>query len=212
MSLLSQAMAYYPFVFHPATMVGGGLLILIYVEWRREGADRGGLRRRLGALLAAGAVSLLPSLAYMVITGKGPMETMQGNVWQVDLLVAGGIFFVSGTMWLLWRRFDWGDVVPGAMEALAAVTVPYIALSPLWNVSGHVILAVTSTLYLALVDRRFWPLLAIPIVMVPNRIYVDAHTWTQSVGAFLLASVIVVGVYHFRVADGGRRTPDATLP
>lgn len=189
-------MRYYPYVFHPGVMVGGGILLLIYTEWRWQQTDRGLLWKRLGLFAAVGVLSVVPSLVYMLVTNQGPMETMQGNAWQVDALVASGIGLVAGTLWLAWNRLGWGWVVPRSMEALAAVAVPYVALSPFWNVSGHVTLSVMPTLSLALVDRRFWPLLVIPLVMVFNRPYVGAHTWAQSVGAFLIATVTVLVVFQ----------------
>lgn len=201
MSLLSTAMAYYPYVFHPAVLIGGGLLILIAYEWRRQDEPRGTLRRRVGVFLAAGVASLLPTAAYVVASGKSPMQVTQGNAWQVDALVAGGVLVVCAVLWYCWTRFDWGTRVPGGALTLAAVTVPYVALSPVWNVSGHVIFAVTPTLYLTLTDARFWPLLAVPAVMIPNRVYVEAHTPLQAVGGALLAGAIVFGVYTLR--DGG---------
>jgi hypothetical protein len=38
-------------------------------------------------------------------------------------------------------------------------------------------------------------------VVVSNCIVVDAHTWSQAIGAFLLGCVVVVGMYRIR-ADG----------
>ena len=198
MSALSVLMEYYPYLFHPGVMVGGGLMVLMYLEWKRDGTGRGMLWKRYVTLAAVGTLSLLPTLAYMLATGQGPVETMQGNAWQVDFLVAGGMALVAAVLWYLWRRFEWGTVVPGALEAMVAVTVPYAALSPVWNVSGHVIFATMPTLYLVLVDRRFWPLLLVPAVMVPNRIYLDAHTWAQAIGGLLVASSLVVLVFGRR--------------
>ncbi|ELZ33475.1 hypothetical protein C474_05325 [Halogeometricum pallidum JCM 14848] len=199
MSLLSTAMAYYPYVFHPAVLVGGGLLLLIRHEWRRQDDPNGTLARRVGAFLVAGAASLLPTAAYVVISGKGPMQVTQGNTWQVDALVASGVLVVCVSLWYCWTRFDWGTLVPGGVLALAAVTIPYAAVSSVWNVSGHVIFAVTPTLYLTLTDARFWPLLAVPAVMVPNRVYVEAHTPLQAVCGALLAASVVTAVYALRV-------------
>ena len=204
MSSLSTAMEYYPYVFHPAVMIGLGALLIIHYEWTRQGTDRSSLWRRIGGFLSGGVLSLLPTAAYMLVTGQGPMETMSGNAWQVDALVAGGIAIAASVTWFLWWRYDWGSLVPTFMQALITVTVPYIALSPVWNFSGHVAMALMPMLFLVLVDRKFWPLLAIPLVMVPNRIYVDAHTWAQAIGAFVITGALVVGVYYLR-NDGSLR-------
>jgi membrane-associated phospholipid phosphatase len=201
MGLLRQAMVYYPYVFHPITVLGVGIALLIYLEWDRQDADAGALWRRLGALAGAGLLSLAPTAAFMLVTGKGPMQTTRGNAWQIDSLVASGLFIVAGLLWAVWWWYDWGSLVPDGMETLAAVTAPYMVLSPVWNVSGHVIIALMPTLYLTLVDRRFWPSLAIPLVMVPNRILLGTHTWAQTIGGFLIAAVVVVGLTRLQTGD-----------
>jgi hypothetical protein len=207
----SVAMEYFPYVFHPILLVGGGLVLLIHTEWRRQDVSRDRLRKRLGVFAIAGVLSVLPAAAYMLVTGQGPMETMQGNAWQVDAIVASGLAVVAGSLWVVWNRYEWGRIVPRGAVALAAVTVPYVGLSPFWNVSGHVTLAVVSTLSLVLVERRFWPLLVVPAVMVVNRPYVDAHTWAQSIGALFIATAIVVAV--FRVwPDVAETSPPTTTP
>jgi len=207
-SALSLLMRYYPYLFHPAVMVGGGLLVLVYLEWDDQDADREVLWKRYGILAGVGVLSFLPTLLYMLATRKGPMETMQGNAWQVDALVASGMLLVAGVLWYLWRRFEWGSLVSIASEAIAAVTLPYIALSPFWNVSGHVIFAAMPTVYLTLVDRRFWPLLLIPLVMIPNRIYLNAHSWAQSIAALVVTAAIVVWAFERRPNDSALRGPD----
>jgi hypothetical protein len=201
MSVSNAAMELYPYVFHPAVVVGAGALVLIHHEWARQNAERSVLYRRAGAFLGAGALSLLPTLAYVLVTGQDLLQVTKGNAWQVDALVAGGVLVAAGATWLLWRYFDWGSLVPGYVQALGLAALPYIALSPFWNVSGHVIMALVPTLYATLVDRRFWPSLAIPAVMIPNRIYLDAHTWAQSLGGLVLAAGIVVGA--FWIQTGG---------
>ena len=202
MDALQVAMRYYPYVFHPAVCIGVATLLLIHYEWRRQDADRSSLRHRIGTFLAAGLLSLAPTGAYAVVTGSGVMKIMQGNAWQVDALVASGIAVAAAATWVAWRRFDWGPLVPGSMVALVAATIPYIALSPVWNYSGHVTMALMPTLYLTLVDRKFWPTLAVPVVMVPNRIVLDAHTWFQTVGAFAITAAVVVSVYWWQTSDG----------
>lgn len=186
----------YPYVFHPAVVVGAGALVLVHREWTHQRADRAALYHRAAAFLGAGVLSLLPTLAYVVVTGQGLYRVTKGNAWQVDALVAGGMLVAMGVTWLLWRRYEWGGLLPGYAAALALVTVPYGLLSPAWNVSGHVVMAAAPTLYLTLLDRRFWPTLAVPAVMVPNRVYLDAHTWAQGVVALLLAAVLVGGAFQ----------------
>lgn len=204
MGLLGQSMTYYAFVFHPITVLGVGTLLLIYEEWSAQSADRSALRRRVAAFLGAGTLAVTPTVAYFLL--RGGLETaLEGSSWRMDMLVAGGALIAAGTSWFLWRRFDWGALVPDAMEALAAVTVPYAALSPFWDISGHVIFALMPTLYLALVDRKYAPLLAVPVVMVPNRVYLNAHSLAQSVVGFAVAAAIVFGLYRVRARRPNRR-------
>ncbi|WP_135824369.1 phosphoesterase [Halorussus ruber] len=211
MSAFETAMELYPYVFHPAVMVGAGALVLIHYEWARRDADKSALARRLGAFLGAGVCSLVPTGLYVLATGQGLYEVTKGNAWQVDALVAGGMFFTAGVMWFVWHRYDWGSLVPGYAEALAVATVPYIALSPFWNFSGHVTMALVPTLYLTLVDRKFWPTLLIPVVMVPNRVYLDAHSWAESVVALLVIAAVVVGAFWFQTGGEFRAEPDSAI-
>ncbi|NEU56231.1 phosphoesterase [Halorussus sp. MSC15.2] len=209
MSALDTAMRFYPYVFHPGVMVGAGALVVIHHEWARKDADWSALWRRFGAFLAAGVLSLAPTLAYVLVTGQGLYEVTKGNVWQVDALVGVGVFVTAGATWFVWHRYDWGSLVPGYLEALVLVTIPYVALSPFWNLSGHVTMALMPTLYLTLVDRTFWPTLAIPVVMVPNRLYLNAHTPVQTVGAFLLTAVLVVGAFWMQTGGRLRTEPES---
>lgn len=200
--LFTTAMNWFPYVFHPTTLVGAGLVTLIYYEWNRQPAGRDELRRRLGGFALSGAFALLPTAVYMLATGKGVMETTQGNAWQVDWLVAGGVVVAAVTLWGVWTRYDWGPLVPKAAVALVAATLPYTVASPFWNVSGHVTMALFPALYLTLVDRKFWPTLLVPVLMVPNRLYLDAHTTAEAVGGFLVTTAVVLAVY--RIQGTGR--------
>lgn len=65
-------------------------------------------------------------------------------------------------------------------------------------------------LYLTLIDRRFWPLLAVPIVMVPNRVFLNAHTWAQSIDGFLIAAAIIFGLYWLQTGGSLRPKPEST--
>lgn len=196
--LLDTAMRWFPYVFHPTTLLGAGLVTLIYYEWNRQPVDAGELWKRLGGFALAGVFALLPTAVYMLATGQGIMQTTQGNAWQVDWLVAGGVVVTATVLWILWAHFDWGPMVPKGAVALVAATIPYMIASPFWNMSGHVTMALFPALYLTLVDRKFWPTLVIPVLMVPNRLYLDAHTTAQTVGGFVITAIVVVAVYKLR--------------
>lgn len=197
-------MWYYPYVFHPTVVLGVGALLVIHWEWGHGASSEGPtpnralLLRRVLTFLGAGLLSLVPVGLFMLVTGQGPMETMRGNAAHVDALVAAGTLLAAGTTWLAWRRFDWGSITPALMVTYAVVVLPYAAASPFWNVSGHVLLATTPALFLALLDRRYLPLLAVAVVMVPNRVLLGAHTPDQAVGGFFLGVLVVGGLWYRR--------------
>lgn len=197
-AILDAVMGAYPYVFHPTVVIGAGALVCIHREWARQAADRSALYRRVGAFLGAGVLAMVPTILYFLFTRRGVYRATKSTVWQMDAVVASGILIAAATTWFAWRRFEWGRLVPGYVAALALVTVPYVAISPFWNISGHVIWATVPTLYVTLVDRSFWPALAIPIVMLPNRVYLAMHTWAQSVGGLLLAAGLVFVAVRLR--------------
>jgi membrane-associated phospholipid phosphatase len=206
MELFSLVMRYYPYVVHPITVLGVGILLVIRHEWSRQDAARAALWHRFGAFLGAGLLALLPTVTYFIVTERAVIRATKEGGWAMDGLVAVGVLIAAGVTWFLWRRFEWGGLVPGGMQALAAVTLPYLALSPFWDVSGHVIYALMPTLYLTLLDRRYWPTLLVPAVMVPNRLYLGAHTVPQALGGLVIAAGVVLGLFWWRT--GGSFSPD----
>jgi hypothetical protein len=195
-AVLDALMRAYPYLFHPTVVVGGGAIVCILAEWSGQAAGRSALYRRIGTFLGAGALAMVPTILYFAVTRGGVYRATKSTVWQMDAVVAGGVLIAAATTWFAWRRFEWGGLVPGYVATLALVTVPYVAISPFWNVSGHVIWATVPTLYVTLVDRSFWPALAVPIVMVPNRVYLEMHTWAQSiVGLCLAGGLVFVAVW-----------------
>jgi quinol-cytochrome oxidoreductase complex cytochrome b subunit len=94
MAVLDQFVAYYAFVFHPITVLGAGILALIYEEWADQGLDRSALARRAAAFLGAGVLALVPTAAYLLLRG-GLQTALEGSSWRMDLLVAGGVFVAT---------------------------------------------------------------------------------------------------------------------
>ncbi|WP_415382219.1 phosphoesterase [Halosimplex sp. TS25] len=208
---LQRANELYPYVFHPSSVLALGILLLIHYEWREQSADRSALWPRVGAFIGAGVLGFVPTAAFFFVGRSGLSSALGGSSWQLDEMVASGVLIAAGTTWYLWKRYDWGAVVPDAMVTLAAVTVPYALLSPFWDISGHVIFALAPTLYLALLDRRYLPLLAIPVLMVPNRVAVNAHTLAQSVAGFVVAAVITAGLYYLRTRPRAERSSGSAV-
>jgi len=209
MALLGRAVDLYGYVFHPSIVIGLGTLLLIHYEWAGQSADRSALWTRWGAFLAAGALGFVPTAAFFLLQRGTLSKAFSGSSWQLDMMVASGVVLGATTTWGIWRRYDWGRLVPGGMAALIAVVPPYAVFSPFWDISGHVIFALAPTLYLALLDRTFAPLLAIPVVMVPMRVLVNAHSTLEAVAGFVVAAAIVVAVY---VQQSPRSESESTAP
>lgn len=83
MGLLTRTMEYYPYVAHPIT---------VYYEWNHQTVDRRDLWNRIGGFLGTGIIALLPTVAYILVTGVDPIQATKGNHWQMDALVVVGIF------------------------------------------------------------------------------------------------------------------------
>ncbi|MDY6778441.1 MAG: hypothetical protein SVU32_07260 [Candidatus Nanohaloarchaea archaeon] len=94
-------------------------------------------------------------------------------------------------IWLLWTWQDWDRPVTRYASYLGLLSAPYLLISPFWNISGHVTFTAGPSLFLTWYDRRMAPLLIIPLIMVVNRPFLNAHTWLQSIGGLLLASGVL---------------------
>ena len=181
-----RAMQVYKYVFHPLPVLLGSVLLVAYCEWRSSGADRRSLARRFGVVLGTAAVSVSPPFLFALLTGRSLQRLLRGNSPLVDLVSASSLLVAAGVLWYVWSSRDWGEAVPAAAESISIVAVPYLLVSLVWNVSGHVTFTALAALYLVSVNRRFLPALLVPAVMVVNRPVVGAHTWEQSLAGLAL--------------------------
>jgi hypothetical protein len=205
-TLLERFMHTFEAVFHPLWFATASVLVLVVYEWYPNGGDAVQLGKRLGTVLAVIALGRLPALGYVLLSPIGFQRALDEPPWQVDVISVVGVALTAGALWLLWRRFDWGRVVPGGAAVLLATLVPYVAVAPFWNVSGHVTFTTSLAVYLVAVDRRFAPAFLVPLVSVANRPFVDAHTWLQSVAGFVLGLAVAGGLVVFFLDTGmGRR-------
>lgn len=182
-------MRVYETAFHPIWYAAAAGLLVVGYEWVHSDLGEGSLSRRLGAFSVAAVVAVVPAAVYLLATPARFGPTFVNPSWQVDVANAFGILLAVGILWGVWRAYDWGDLVPGAALVLVGTLLPYAAIAPFWNISGHVSFTAAPTYYLLLVDRRFWPLLAVPALMVVNRPVLGWHTWLQSIAGLGLAAV-----------------------
>ncbi|UIO99925.1 hypothetical protein Hbl1158_00695 [Halobaculum sp. CBA1158] len=187
----------YSAVFAPELFVLLCGLIALGYEWRRAS------RRSLAGLAARiGVLGVGWGVAFAVYQGL-PRLLAAAPAWTTDATgsvgLGAGLLVIRG--W--WRRAGWGAVVPEYALVLVAVTVPHLVITPVWDVSSHVLYAVVPAGVLTLVDRRAAPLVVVALGMVVARPLAGAHTWGESIGGLALG-VAALAVY---VSVGGFDDP-----
>ena len=208
MDWVMSFMRVYRYVFHPLAFLFATWLLLVYYEWGRESDDLRNLAIRFGVIAAIGLAALVPTGIYLLVTDQAARAATAGNDWPVDLATSSGLLIAAGLAWVVWSATDWGSATKGAALAIAVTVVPYAPLSVVWNISGHVAFSAVPALYLVTLDRKFLPLLVIPVLMVPNRPLLGLHTWAQSIAGLLLG---VAGVLLARQLDWGKKRAAETV-
>ncbi len=166
-------------------------LLVVWYEWRRRPErSPAGLAARVGVLGAGWGVAFAVYEGLPRIAGSIPGGT--------DVTGSVGLGVGLLAIWGVWRVREWGDLVPAFAAVLVAATVPHLLITPVWNLSSHVLYAATPVGFLLWVDERFAPLAVVPVGMVFSRPLAGAHTWAQSVAGFLLAAAVLLAFYRRR--------------
>jgi hypothetical protein len=204
--MLTDVARTYSDVFAPEFFVLLCSLLVISYEWRADTArSLAGLGGRVGVLGLGWVVAFVIYQGVPRILGDLPE-------WGTDFTGSAGLGVGILLIWVIWRRRGWGDLVPAFSLVLVAVTVPHLLITPVWDISSHVIYAVVPAGYLSVVDTRFAPVAVVAVGMVAARPLAGAHTWPESVAGLLLSIVVLIGLVRFgslpegRVSDGRRRT------
>jgi len=157
-----------------------------------------------------GVVALGWAVAFAIYEGA---PSLFGTVpsWGPDFTGSLGLGVGIALIWGVWRLQNWGQRVPEFSLLLVAATVPHLIITPFWDVSSHVLYAAVPAGYLGFLDRSFAPVLVVPLGMVVARPLAGAHTWPESIGGFVLAGLVLVGVgyVHDRRREGGGRETSA---
>lgn len=190
--MLADVAQAYSEVFAPEFFVLLCSLLLVGYE-RREASDRSlaGLAARIGAVGFGWVV------AFVIYRGV-PRAVGTLPEWGPDATGSAGLAVGVLAIWLVWRLRDWGPLVPEFALLLVAVTVPHLLITPFWDVSSHVLYAVVPAGYLAVVDRRFAPLVLVALGMVLARPLAGAHTWPESIGGLALSLAFLVVLRRLR--------------
>lgn len=187
-------------VFAPELFVLVATLLVVGYE-----ARSGGRRWRAFAVRAV-AVGVAWALAFAVYRG-GPGLVPGPVPGGEDFFASAGLIAAFAALWIAWRRRGWGALTPAYCRLLIGVSVLHAAVVPLWDVSSHVLYAAVAAGYLSAVDRRFGPLLAVPLGLAWSRVALDAHTVDEAVGGLAVAAAIGAAVVL-----GGRVTNRAPRP
>ncbi|QZY00928.1 hypothetical protein [Halobaculum rubrum] len=156
-----------------------GLTAVCYEWWQSTRRSWTGIAARVGVLGFGWTV------AFAVYQGFPALLTV-APAWVTDATGSLGLGVGLSVIWGWWRRADWGSIVPDYALLLVAVTVPHLLITPVWDVSSHVLYAVVPAGFLALVDRRAAPLALVALGMVVARPLAGAHTWGESLGGLAL--------------------------
>ncbi|MFB6299015.1 MAG: hypothetical protein ABEH65_02005 [Halobacteriales archaeon] len=194
--MLGELAQLYSAVFAPELfMLLCGIVVIGY-EWRilhRSFSSR--IVGRFGVLVLGWAI------AFFTLRGLPRLVPTLGTI-STDVLGSIGLAVGMSVIWLVWRWRAWGPFVPQFSAILVGITVIHFLITLRWAISSHVIYTLTPAGYLSFVDRRFLPVLVVPIGMVVSRSLAGAHTWAQSIAGFLLASVVVLAMtYRWRAMD-----------
>lgn len=189
--MLTDVARTYSEVFAPEFFVLICSLLVISYE-RRTDSERSlaGLGVRVGVLGLGWVVAFAIYRGVPRMVGKLPE-------WGPDFTGSAGLGVGILLIWFVWRRRDWGDLVPAFSLLLVAVTVPHLLITPVWDISSHVIYAVVPAGYLLGVNARFAPVAVVAVGMVAARPLAGAHTWLQSIAGLLLSVVVLIGLVRF---------------
>lgn len=178
-------------VFAPELFVLVATLLL--VGWERRGA---GWRWR-GLLGRVAVVGVAWAVAFVVYQG-GPALLSRSAPGGENFFASLGLIVGFALIGVAWRRRAWGPLLPAYCLLLVATSVVHLLVVPVWNVSSHVVYAAVPTGFLAVVNRRFLALLVVPLGLAWSRVALGAHTLDQSLGALVVAAVLIVATVYGR--------------
>lgn len=185
----------YSEVFAPEIFVLLCSLLVIGYEWRTSSDNSlAGLGKRVGVLILGWSVAFAIYQGVPQVVGTLPE-------WGADATGSAGLAVGMLVIWVGWRIWDWGNIMPEYTLLLVGVTIPHLLVTPFWDISSHVLYAMTPAGYLLMVVRRFVPVIFVALGMVAARPLADAHTWLQSIGGLVLALVCLLVLSRVRSRD-----------
>jgi membrane-associated phospholipid phosphatase len=181
-------MDWYQDVFNPVYYLLICAIIITVYDYKM---GNGGMIGRITTILFSWAVAFLIYRSYFVFIY--PSEQ-----WIEDMFAVLGLSVAILITLVVWEVRNYGCVMPSAIASALAVTIPYVLISPYWNISGHVAYTTAPTVFIAGIDRRWIFLFIIPLLMVINRPYLGEHTIAESIAGFILGLIAIVGVFRVK--------------
>lgn len=175
---IEEFMVIYEDVFNPIVVILAIFLFLLFQVYKKCG---------LGDKIRFFLMILFPSYFAMILYY---LFLPQKPDFLEDVIISSTYFFSFGLIILGYRENKIKEVVFNYFFLLFLGSIPYLFISPFWNISGHVLFVELPILYLILNNRSFLPFFLIPSLMVFNRPIVGAHTWSQVIFTFFFAFVI----------------------
>ncbi|WP_052302951.1 phosphatase PAP2 family protein [Archaeoglobus veneficus] len=186
-------------MFNPKYFLLLSAVLIVFYDWKNSSHDSRHLFGRLAVISACYAIGIetMDFLLQQVYAHSSSFPQYLEDFSAIAGMMLGLTLSVA-----LWRKLGYGrEVICGAL-GLIAVSVPYTAISYIWNISGHVTFTAAPVTYLTALDRRLAILYVIPAIMVLNRPVVGAHTVLQSVAGLILGiSMMLVGVRCYRAGS-----------
>lgn len=167
---------YFPFIFY---------MVLV------DSQSGGSFWIRVAVVVAAWIIGTAIYRLYFVLTPAKPQ-------WVEDLFAVARLLSACLFSLYLWNYFGFGDVIPRVITAGVVVGFIFAAISPFWNISGHVTYT-TFMIGVLTLTNTIWAVLApVVAVMVVNRVYLNRHGLDESIGGVMLG---VLGIFVFYFKD-----------
>ncbi|PTD93588.1 hypothetical protein C9439_05910 [archaeon SCG-AAA382B04] len=189
--MIAEIMKIYETIFSPIFVSGS---ILLYISFKNNGFNR--FKEEFKILLISFLPVLMSLILYLYLVPKNP-EFLK------DVVVASSFLFSFGIVKTGYYEERLSKEVFDYLLIIFIASVPFVLISPFWNISGHVLFSTVPIFYLVLRKRGSFLLIIIPFIMVYNRPFLNEHTWFQSIFT-LLFSLLIVGLKSKSIPHRGK--------
>lgn len=177
-------MLIYEFIFSPIVVVGA---VLLFVSFRFGNKEP--FKKELFLLSICLSPVLFSLISYLFFIPKQP------DFWD-DIILSCSFVFSYGIIRHIKRQIN--VEVFEYLSLLFLASIPFLVISPFWNISGHVLFSTIPVFFLIIKRKASLFLTLIPIIMVYNRPILNEHTWFQSVFTFFF-SILLISIWFIKI-------------